>query len=244
MGAASAGLLLILSTAIFACDCDCDCCQRSPSDTRHCCGGSDCGACCFARGIPVATFDGHANHSWTVENDPVMGGQSVSSWHITSTANGTAVGAWEGVCRIVPSLDAPGFVFARTDKQLTARFPPLWMSDGLLLTMRNIVGNVTLFQVAFCDSRLNPYRCQFGTYKANFTLPPAPMASFATVHVPWTRFSDKWSRSTGKHTAEHPPPEASLSKVSQVQIWVEGMAGRFSVELEGIRARCKSSDCM
>ena len=91
-----------------------------------------------------------------VENDPVMGGQSFSNWTLAKDASGAAVGRWSGQCRIVPSLKAPGFVFALTGSQLTAKFPDASAEDGLVLKMANLAGNVTGYKVAFCDSRLNP----------------------------------------------------------------------------------------
>ena len=242
-------LMLLLSCAatpftLASCDCDCHCCDRRPEDTRHCCGGSSCGECCFQRGIPVATFDNRANHSWTVESDPVMGGKSTSKWQLGTTPNGTSVGVWEGECRIVPSLKAPGFTFTMTESIFSfSFFPSVISADGLEITMQNVEGNVTLFQVAFCDSRINPYRCQFGTYKANFTLPPAPMKDFQTAFVPWSAFSDKWSPATGQHTAEDPPTEEALGHVTQVQLWVEGVVGSFKVYVEGIRAKCHTPGC-
>ena len=47
---------------------------------------------------------------------------------------------------------------------------------------------------------------------------------------------DKWSPSTGAHTKEEPPTPKSLASVSQLQLWVEGVAGAFSIEVERIEA--------
>ena len=92
---------------------------------------------------------------------------------------------------------------------------------------------MTSFKVAFCDSRVNYYRCQFGSYKANFELlPGAPKRVF----VPFTAFSDKWSATTGNHTAEDPPTAKSLASMTQLQLWVEGVAGGFAVEVSKIEA--------
>ena len=57
-----------------------------------------------------------------------------------------------------------------------------------------------------------------------------------TVFVPWSEFSDKWSPATGQHTSEHPPTAKSLASISQVQLWVEGVAGDFHVWIDGVRA--------
>lgn len=191
--------------------------------------------------IDLATF-GNTIHRWHVENDPVMGGQSVSTLKNTTTHLGKQVGEWIGECRIVPSLGAPGFTIAMTEDPTlgTAKFPNVAKEDGLTVTLRNVKGNVTQFKVAFCDTHIDPYRCQFGTYKANFTAKHSN--GFTTVFLPWDAFTDKWSPSTGEPTAHDPPNHYSLASISQVQLWVEGIAGDFHVEIEGIRADKKPMD--
>lgn len=189
--------------------------------------------------VPLITFDGTpaTTHKFTVENDPVMGGLSTSAWNLTTDASGVAVGQFSGVCRIVPSLQAPGFVFALTGSQLTAEFPDASAEDGLVLKMANVAGNITAYKVAFCDSRVNPYRCQFGTYKADMTLKPASAsAQPQTIFVPWSNFSDKWSASTGEPTKADPPTTSSLKSITQMQVWVEGVAGDFKTNIYEIGA--------
>ena len=158
--------------------------------------------------VPLVTFDGAASttHKFTTESDPVMGGRSTSSWHLTKDAAGTPIGRFSGVCRIVPSLRAPGFVFALTCSSLLSTFPDVSAEDGLLLKLKNAAGNVTDgYKFAFCDSRISPYRCQFGTFKADLKLAPASAAAAPqTLFVPWSRFSDKWSPATGLR--ERPGP--------------------------------------
>jgi hypothetical protein len=57
----------------------------------------------------LATFDGGAGaRQWQLTNDPVMGGQSVSTYKI---ANDSMI--FDGSCAIVPSLKAPGFCNVR-----------------------------------------------------------------------------------------------------------------------------------
>ena len=188
--------------------------------------------------VPLATFDGAKKtvHRWTVENDPVMGGRSVSNWTLAKTATGETVGEWRGSCRIVPSLHAPGFTIALTSNPF-ASFPDVSSEDGLLLGMRNVPlpgGNVTKFQAAFCDSHIDIYRCQFASYKAAFTLPHS--STMQEVFIPWSRFSDKWSAETGAHTKEDPPTSKTLKSISQLQLWVEGVEGDFHVWLHHVSA--------
>jgi len=187
--------------------------------------------------IDLATFDGSAPHKWTVENDPVMGGQSFSNFSLTTLAGNRTVGEWMGQCRIVPSLQAPGFTIALTEEPALSTFPSVVGEDGLEVRMHNLHGNITSFNVAFCDTHINPYRCQFGTFKATFKMPHTN--GFHTAFVPWSSFSDKWDPATGQHTEENPPTNASLASISQVQLWVEGLAGDFHVLIDGIRTSKK-----
>lgn len=180
--------------------------------------------------IPLVTFDGAAAHQWTSENDPVMGGQSSSQFHAEQ-----GYGDYSGVCRIVPKLQAPGFTIALTENPLMGHFPDVSGMDGLLLSVRRAGGNISSFKVAFCDSRINLFRCQFGTFKAGFEVPEVS-ANFQDIFLPWSAFSDKWSASTGQHTAEEPPTKSSLASITQLQLWTEGVAGDFHLQVQSIAA--------
>merc|ERR1719350_2180920 len=120
-----------------------------------------------------------------------------------------------------------------TEAPVFGHFPDVSVMDGLTLAVRVAGGDITDFKVAFCDSRINFYRCQFESFKADFTV--LPTEEFQDVFVPWSRFSDKWDPATGKHTAERPPALASLRQITQMQIWVEGIAGAFHLQLRDIR---------
>jgi len=179
--------------------------------------------------IDLATFDGKAPHTWHSENDPVMGGQSSSKFTVAD-----GYGVYSGTCRIVPALAAPGFTIAMTESSILGHFPDASSMDGLVLGLRNTGGNISSYKLAFCDSRLNLYRCQFGTFKADFEIPPS--SDFQEVFVPWAKFSDKWSATTGERTAENPPKASSLKSITQLQIWTEGVLGDFELQLKYVRA--------
>jgi len=181
--------------------------------------------------IDLVTFDGKAEHKWHSENDPVMGGQSSSS----ITINGSYA-EYKGTTRIVPSLKAPGFTIALTESPLFARFPDVSGMDGITVSLRNAGGNFSGYKIAFCDSHINLYRCQFGTFKADLPVPLTSTSSFQDVFVPWSAFSDKWNAATGKHTAEEPPKASSLKSISQLQFWTEGVAGDFDLQFQYVRA--------
>lgn len=181
--------------------------------------------------IDLATFDAKATHKWHAENDPVMGGRSSSVVQIVQ-----AYLDFKGATRIVPSLGAPGFTIALTEGfPLFSKFPDVSSMDGLKLSVRQMGSNFTGYKIAFCTS-LNFYHCQFQSFKADFLVPASANGEFQDVFVPWSKFSDKWSASTGKHTAEHPPTSSDLKSIRQLQIWTEAVAGDFHLQVQYVRA--------
>lgn len=180
--------------------------------------------------IDLATFDGKATHTWKTESDPVMGGQSDSTWKVED-----GFGEYSGTCRNVPSLKAPGFTIALTEAPLVGSFPDISSTSGMTLGIRNAGGNITNFKFAFCDARINFYKCQFASFKADFSVTKSD--DFTEVFLPWSKFSDKWSPYTGEHTSENPPKAENLKAITQLQIWTEGVAGTFQLQVKYVRAK-------
>jgi hypothetical protein len=177
--------------------------------------------------IHLESFD-KPLHKWSTENDPVMGGKSSSTVKVSQ-----GYADYNGVCRIVPQLKAPGFTIALTGSPLLAKFPDTSSMDGLTISLRQLGSNYSGFKIAFCDSRVS-FKCQFQSYKADLPVPAS--ADFQDVFVPWSKFSDKWDSATGKHTAEDPPKAESLKSITQLQIWTEGVEGDFHLQVQNIRA--------
>lgn len=187
--------------------------------------------------IDLATFDGKAPHKWKSENDPVMGGQSSSN--VTTTSS---YADYQGTTRIVPKLKAPGFTIAMTDMLVLSSFPDVSSMDGLTISARNI-GNFSGYKLAFCDSHINWYRCQFESFKADLVIPASANGEFQDVFIPWSKFSDKWNPATGKHTAENPPAKSSTSSITQLMIWTEAVEGDFHLQFQYIRgSKAPSAD--
>jgi len=181
--------------------------------------------------VDLATFDGKAPHNWHSENDPVMGGQSSSSVEVKD-----GYADYKGTTRIVPALKAPGFTIAMTEGfPLLSKFPDVSAMDGLTVEVRQVGENFSGFKIAFCDSRINFYRCQVGSFKADLPVPP-PSDAFQEVFIPFTKFSDKWDAATGKHTAENPPTAENLKSITQLQIWTEAVEGDFHLQFKSVRA--------
>eukprot|EP00929_Paragymnodinium_shiwhaense_P073992 TRINITY_DN3782_c0_g1_i4.p1 TRINITY_DN3782_c0_g1~~TRINITY_DN3782_c0_g1_i4.p1 ORF type:complete len:795 (+),score=219.57 TRINITY_DN3782_c0_g1_i4:358-2385(+) len=183
--------------------------------------------------LDLATFDGSAPHKWSTENDPVMGGQSSSTFEVRD-----GYGDYSGTCRIVPSLKAPGFTIALTESPLFSKFADVSSAEGIILQVRNVGSDVSLFRFAFCSSRIS-FKCQFQSFKADFSV--AKGDAFSDVFLPWSAFSDKWDAKTGKHTAENPPTAADLKSITQLQLWTEGVEGDFHLQIKSVRAGMKPS---
>ena len=45
---------------------------------------------------------------------------------------------------------------------------------------------------------------------------------------------------TGAHTAEDPPKASSLKSLTQLQLWVEGVAGEFHLRVKSVKAGKRS----
>jgi len=186
---------------------------------------------------------------WRVTNDPVMGGGSSSTFLIAD-----GVGTFQGTCRIVTFLNAPGFA------KVTARdssFPDAAASGALYLTVRSSTPTYAGFRVDWSSAAPMPsaqgWRHGERSFKAGFTLPEEAARGFVTVRVPWSSFSVDWSEYTGEcntvdpivgthhHccSATHPdvcPTAAHLRAINGIGLWAEGVEGDFELVVQNISA--------
>lgn len=184
--------------------------------------------------VTIDSFD-PASHTWMSVNDPVMGGQSSGSFTVRS-ADG--VGVFAGEVRTVPSLDAPGFIAARTPRT-GSWFPDLRTCDGLRLRVRS-------------GSAYAGYRLSFGTnfagsmpyahgYKARFDV-PSDEGGFHEVALKFDEFSDNWDPRSGdvvvscEDDAQFCPDETTLQNLVQMEIMAEGVNGEVKLEIDSIAA--------
>ena len=206
----------------------------------------------------LVTFDGASSttHHWVDMNDPVMGGRSTSGFHVTAEH----IGAFEGTCAVVPFLNAPGFCKIltqdrRSSGRLLTPFPDVskHLSGALYLRVRTTTPQYTGFKVAFgADgaSRPTPSRHGGASFKADF--PPLTGNDWQEISIPFNQFSIDWSEYTGECTtkdptgqqhyccsAEHPevcPTAVSLRNINSVEVWAEGVAGTFTLDIDWIGA--------
>jgi len=173
--------------------------------------------------------DPSVTHAWAAMNDPVMGGQSYSTVNV---AGGLL--NFTGSCKIVPSLQAPGFITAiNTDK---ASWVDISSCTGLTITAKSYTP-YTGFRVSF--GHAHPVGGKFFAYgyKANF----APtVLSMGSVSIPFHNFTDFWDDATGDpiHTcadnSRYCPDAKTLADVGTLQFWAEGVEGDIHLEVESV----------
>ena len=88
--------------------------------------------------------------------------------------------------------------------------------------------------------------------KADFVVPPTEGDDFATVKVPFNKFSVDWSDYTGECDTKDPtgeqhvccsaanpevcPTAQHLATVTSLGVWAEGVEGDFHIEIQSIGA--------
>lgn len=181
-----------------------------------------------AQAVTLATFGSDNKFKWEEENDPVMGGVSFNCTFKVDKSAATAT--FEGEVKIVPSLKAPGFCFARTKDTKSSDFADVSSAKNLELVLKN-TGDVQKFHMAFsADTLIRQFKC----FKADFNTTSSQ--DFQTVKIPFGSFSNEWSQSTGEPTGKSPPSKKNLHDIEDLQIWAEGTAGKFHLEIKEIRA--------
>mmetsp|Transcript_62500 Transcript_62500/g.104003 ORF Transcript_62500/g.104003 Transcript_62500/m.104003 type:complete len:284 (+) Transcript_62500:29-880(+) len=206
--------------------------------------------------ITLLTFDGSAtDHKWQHMDDPVMGGQSKSTFEVED-----GVGKFAGTCAIVPFLKAPGFCKVTTQRGLftPAKFPDAsaFIDGSLYLTVKSSSPAYKGFKVDFGAKGLKRPTGSVShgsaSLKADFELPAGAATDFVTVKIPFSSFSVDWSDYTGEcdtkdpggyqHLCcdtEHPevcPQAHHLAKIESFAMWAEGVAGDFELEIKEIAA--------
>merc|ERR1719379_3199374 len=208
----------------------------------------------LAAELKLATFDGAkaTTATWKDLNDPVMGGASTSTFSVSADK----AGVFNGTCAIVKFLKAPGFAKIVG----SAKFQDITGYDNIALRVRSSTPGYQGFKVAFAAPGI-PKTSIFGgsSYKAGFNLTGG---DWQLVEVPLTQFSYDWSGYTGRCDTKAPPgflhkatqhyccdksglqpskPEVCvdtkfLSIIETLEVWAEGVAGDFNLEIDWIGA--------
>ena len=186
-----------------------------------------------AQEIVLTTFDGAraTTQLWREVNDPVMGGRSTGTFAVDKA---NATGVFQGDCKIVPSLKAPGFCNMQAER---ASFADVSSLSALKLVVRSKMPYGG-FKASFGPA---PHTGFFSSYKADFNVTAGE--AWQTVVIPFDQFSSKWSSYTGEPTVRcsklHPevcPDKQHLAKLSSMELSAEGVLGRFLLEVKSISA--------
>lgn len=171
-------------------------------------------------------------HAWTTMSDPVMGGQSSSTFAIEG-----GVGVFAGEVAIVPFLHAPGFIQMMTSRGEAGAYPDVSSCTALQM---NLMATEPYkgYRVSFGTVHLPEGHHAYG-YKADFE---APDGQYDDVVIPFTAFSAKWNEATGdqdvscEEDEQYCPDEATLRNMETLAIWGEGVEGSVRLNVKSISA--------
>ena len=183
-------------------------------------------AAAAAAALALVTFDGAAGttHKWEAVNDPVMGGQSNSTFTVAG-----GVGVFDGEVKIVPALKAAGFCNAETAGK--SAFPDASAFDALSFKVRN-TGHLTGVQLTVTTKDSGGV-LRHGDYQGSFTVP-----SDGKVHdavVPWKDFTCNWRGEKIKC----PDMQGEMAKIEQVGLsfgQAPNVPGQFHIEIMSVSA--------
>jgi len=191
-----------------------------------------------ARGsdILVVDFKGTnkaTTHTWTTNNDPVMGGQSYST---VKVENGML--NFTGACKIVPSLKAPGFITVVNSDSNS--WVDVSSCEGLRFNHKS-ANNYLGFRISFGTKHAPGGGFFARGYKANIGTPS--VGEFGDAILPFANFTDAWNDATGN--VVHPctpsgfgkiycPRASDLADFRTMSIWAEGVEGDIQLEVNTI----------
>jgi hypothetical protein len=180
-----------------------------------------------ASSVTLATFDGAEETSleWRPVNDPVMGGQSTSTF-----SNEPPIGVFQGEVKVVAFLGEPGFCNLETTGSIA--FPDVTGTDGITVTAKQTLdGGLSNFDVRFATTQSDAAR-RGAAWEADFTMVEGQDSYF----VPYSAFTCQWRGNkldTCGNIAEQ------LSSVTQLVVGSGGVAGKFRLELTSLAATTK-----
>ena len=175
-----------------------------------------------------------------------QGGVSTGTFEVDEEND---IGIFNGTVKIVPSLQAPGFLSFEADGKFADASSTI--SGGIALRLRTSTPEYTGFRMVFAANAISPgSSCRWGgqipftggCFKSKFNVPPSNENEFVDIEVPFTTFSDHWDGATGEHTkecSEDPkvcPTADDLGNIQKISIMAEGVAGDIHLEVLSISA--------
>lgn len=190
------------------------------------------------KNLVIEPFGETPSHVWTTVNDPVMGGQSEGTFSITN-----GLGVFDGTVKIVPSLNAPGFLSMRT---MGGYFPDISSCSAIRLSV-NSANSYQGFRASFGTNHpAESFRFAMG-YKMRFF---PSVNNFQDVILPFSDFSDYWDAGTGdqivtcQEDPQYCPDEATLKNIVRFEVMAEGVAGDVHLEIRRIEAMNCADDAV
>jgi hypothetical protein len=194
----------------------------------------------------LAAFDGskETTFKWADTNHPVMGGASTSSFQVDEQ---NKIGVFNGTCRVVPKLNAPGFAKIQTGLELKGFKDVAEFIDGSFqIHARTSTPDYKGYKAAFSakgvPSHAGGHEYE-GSFKTEFSFTGT---EFQTLKVPfnWSDFTGRCDTKDPTGTQHHCcsggakycPTAAYLKEITGLQIWSEGVAGDFHLEIDWIGA--------
>ena len=181
--------------------------------------------------IPLVTFDGNplTNFAWKTVDDPVMGGQSHSTWSATAS---DGFGTWVGHVAIVPFLKAPGFCTIRTTKSSNNQFPNVSGTNTFKMMARNNVTSQLKTFTLQVETKGGVVNGRQGTYSGNVTVPNT--GQWVEVEANWSDFVFQWR---GQSVAG-PSITTQLNQIIQLGVSTSfpGKVGSFDLEIKSLSA--------
>lgn len=181
--------------------------------------------------VSLATFDGASGttHPWETVNDPVMGGQSTSTFKMDPPR---ALGIWDGEVKIVPFLKAPGFCNLQAPGlNKKADFPDASGTEGIVVMAREMnSAGLTHFNVQIMTKGA-VHGFQQGVFTGNFTMSDTMESQF----IGFDKFQCSWR---GEKVSWCPELRTQLAEITNIGIGTAfpGTAGKFFVEVANITA--------
>ena len=176
----------------------------------------------------------------------VQGGVSTGTFEVDEE---NEIGIFNGTVKIVPSLQAPGFLSFEADGAFADASNTI--SGGISIRLRTSTPDYDGFRMVFAAGTMNPdYACRHGgsvplsggCFKSHFEIPPSIDNEFIDVQVPFSSFTDHWSPFTGEPTincSEDPkvcPTSDDLGHIKTISVMAEGVAGDVHLEVKSISA--------
>ena len=158
-----------------------------------------------------------------------MGGQSYSTVKVEG-----GVLNFTGACKLVPALQAPGFITAVNYDWHAWR--DVSSCAGLEISSKSF-NEYAGFRLSFGEAHASGGKRFAYGYKSHFV---PPTKAVGAVAIPFANFTDFWDDATGKPIktcAEDKrwcPDHKTLSNLKTMSIWAEGVEGDVHLEVESI----------